>query len=56
MLRILAVIACVFFAGAASAERRVALVMGADEYRSVRKLDNAVNDARSVEETLQKLG
>jgi uncharacterized caspase-like protein len=56
MLRILAVIACVFFAGAASAERRVALVMGADDYRSVRKLDNAINDARSVEQTLQKLG
>jgi len=45
-----------FSAGTASAERRVALVMGDDDYRTVRKLDNAVNDARTLEETLKKLG
>ena len=56
MLRVLAIIACVFSAGAASAERRVALVMGDDDYRTVRKLDNAINDARTLEETLKKLG
>ena len=46
----------VFLAGVASAERRVALVMGDDDYRTVRKLDNAINDARTLEETLKKLG
>ena len=56
MLRVLAIVACILSAGTASAERRVALVMGDDDYRTVRKLDNAVNDARSLEETLKKLG
>ena len=56
MLRVLTVVACVLFAGVASAERRVALVMGDDDYRNVRKLDNAINDARTLEETLKKLG
>ena len=56
MLRVVAAIAFTLFAGVASAERRVALVMGDDDYRTVRKLDNAINDARTLEETLKKLG
>jgi len=44
------------FAGSAWAERRVALVIGADEYRLVRPLENAVNDARAIETALEKLG
>jgi len=38
------------------AEKRVALVMGADSYRQVRPLGNAVNDARSIEVVLERLG
>ena len=56
MLRVLAAIAFIFFSGAASAERRVALVIGDDDYRTIRKLDNAVDDARSIEAMLEKLG
>lgn len=57
MLRIAAAtIAIVLFAGSASAERRMALVIGEDDYRSVRKLDNAVADAQSIKATLEKLG
>jgi uncharacterized caspase-like protein len=40
----------------ASAERRAALVFGVDEYRVVRPLQNAVNDARTIETTLRSLG
>nr|WP_269140756.1 caspase domain-containing protein [Oryzicola mucosus] len=40
----------------ASAERRLALVFGSGEYRSMRKLDNAVNDARLIERSLSELG
>lgn len=43
-------------AGTALAERRVALVMAADDYRSLRPLHNAVNDGRAVEAALDKLG
>ena len=56
MLRVLAAIAFIVFSGAASAERRVALVIGDDDYRTIRKLDNAVDDARSIEAMLEKLG
>ncbi len=38
------------------AERRVALVMGADDYEFTRPLSNAVNDARAVEKALERLG
>lgn len=40
----------------AFAEKRVALVMGADDYKSIRPLGNAVNDALAIEKTLEKLG
>ena len=38
-----------------SAERRVALVLGSDEYETIRPLNNAVNDALAVRETLKTL-
>lgn len=40
----------------ASAEKRVALVVGNDNYRNVSKLQKAVNDARAMGEVLKKLG
>lgn len=40
----------------AQAERRVALVFGADRYEHIRPLTNAVNDARAVEDALDALG
>ena len=46
MPRVLFVLVFVLLAGAASAERRVALVIGEDDYRTIRKLDNAVDDAQ----------
>jgi len=43
-------------ASAALAERRVALVMAAEDYRNLRPLDNPVNDARAVGDLLDSLG
>ncbi|MCO5082231.1 MAG: caspase domain-containing protein [Rhizobiaceae bacterium] len=40
----------------AFAERRVALVMAADAYRTLRPLRNALNDGRAVEAALRGLG
>ena len=46
MLRIvIASLLVVLAAVAAHAERRVALVIGADRYKAIRKLDNAVGAA-----------
>ena len=56
MLRVLAAMLFMLFAGSALAERRVALVIGEDGYKTIRKLDNAVDDAKSVEDTLEQLG
>ncbi|UVK45934.1 caspase family protein [Mesorhizobium sp. AR07] len=52
----LAVILGIFFVSAAHAERRVALIIAADDYRIVRPLKNAVNDSRTIEVALKKLG
>jgi uncharacterized caspase-like protein len=41
---------------AARAEKRVALVIGNNDYRSVPKLQKAVNDARTVGDALKQLG
>ena len=41
---------------AALAEKRVALVFAADDYRTLRPLKNAVNDGRTVEAALDALG
>ena len=56
MLRVLIAFILVSIAGVAQAERRVALVMGAADYRTIRKLDNAVGDAQAIETTLKQLG
>src|ERR1700686_439001 len=44
------------FAGSAHAEKRVALVIGNNDYRNVPKLQKAVNDARTMGDTLKQLG
>lgn len=44
------------FAVPAYAQKRVALVIGNNDYRSVPKLLKAVNDARTMGETLKQLG
>jgi hypothetical protein len=55
--RVFFIVAMVFgLASAALAERRVALVLAAEDYKQVRKLDNPVNDARAVETLLEGLG
>jgi hypothetical protein len=40
----------------AHAEKRVALIIGNNDYRNVPKLQKAVNDARTMGETLKQLG
>src|SRR5438552_7579842 len=40
----------------AQAEKRVALVVGNNDYRNVPKLQKAVNDARTMGDTLKRLG
>ena len=44
------------FAAPAHAEKRVALVVGNNDYRNVPKLLKAVNDARTMGDTLKQLG
>ena len=44
------------FAEPAHAEKRVALVIGNNDYKNVPKLQKAVNDARTMGETLKQLG
>ncbi len=48
--------ASVIAIGPASAAKRVALVIGNDDYRNVTKLQKAVNDARTIGDTLKTLG
>jgi hypothetical protein len=43
-------------AGSASAAKRVALVIGNDQYSNIPQLKKAVNDARTMNDTLKKLG
>jgi uncharacterized caspase-like protein len=43
-------------AAPAEAEKRVALVIGNNDYKNVPKLQKAVNDARTMGETLKQLG
>jgi uncharacterized caspase-like protein len=43
-------------AAPAHAEKRVALVIGNNDYRNVPKLQKAVNDARTMSDTLRQLG
>ncbi len=44
------------FAAPAHAEKRVALVVGNNDYKNVPKLQKAVNDARTMGDTLKQLG
>src|SRR3977135_4051148 len=44
------------FAAPANAEKRVALVIGNNDYKNVPKLQKAVNDARTMGDTLKQLG
>jgi hypothetical protein len=44
------------FSAPAHAEKRVALVIGNNDYRNVPKLQKAVNDARTMGDTLKQLG
>src|SRR3979411_114452 len=44
------------FAATAHAEKRVALVIGNNDYKNVPKLQKAVNDARTMGDTLKRLG
>jgi hypothetical protein len=44
------------FAQPAQAEKRVALVIGNNDYKNVPKLQKAVNDARTMGDTLKQLG
>src|SRR6478736_8083277 len=46
----------VLAAAPAYAEKRVALVIGNNEYKNVPKLQKAVNDARTMGDTLKQLG
>ncbi len=46
----------VVLAAPAHAEKRVALVIGNNDYRNVPKLQKAVNDARTMGDTLKQLG
>ncbi len=58
MLRItvLAIAALWLGCAPALAEKRVALVIGNNDYRNVPKLQKAVNDARTMGDTLKQLG
>ena len=49
-------IAVAAFAAPAFAEKRVALVIGNNDYKYVPKLQKAVNDARTMGDTLKQLG
>jgi hypothetical protein len=48
--------ACMFVAAPAQAAKRVALVIGNNDYKFVPKLQKAVNDARTMGDTLKQLG
>src|SRR3979411_1907503 len=49
-------IALLISAAPAQAEKRVALVIGNNDYKNVPKLQKAVNDARTMGDTLKQLG
>jgi uncharacterized caspase-like protein len=54
---VLALLAILLYAaGAAAAEKRVALVIGNSKYTNTSALTNPVNDARLMAETLEKVG
>ena len=57
LLAVTSLAACIAaFTAPAYAEKRVALVVGNNDYRNVPKLQKAVNDARTMGDTLKQLG
>jgi hypothetical protein len=57
LLAVTSLAACIAVSAApAYAEKRVALVVGNNDYRNVPKLQKAVNDARTMGDTLKQLG
>jgi uncharacterized caspase-like protein len=52
----LSLVAACLLAAPAHAEKRVALVIGNNDYKNVPKLQKAVNDARTMGDTLKQLG
>ena len=56
MRLVLALLLMVLLPVAAGADTRVALVVGMRDYQTVVKLDNTVNDARGISETLRRIG
>jgi hypothetical protein len=56
MRPVLALILCFVAWVAVAQEKRIALIIGNNEYRSNAVLKNPVNDARAMDETLQRLG
>src|ERR1700720_1363945 len=55
-LALMIAVACMALAAPVHAEKRVALVIGNDDYKNVPKLQKAVNDARAMGDTLKQLG
>jgi hypothetical protein len=55
-MALLGLAALLVAAAPAHAEKRVALVIGNNDYRNVPKLQKAVNDARTMGDTLKQLG
>lgn len=57
LLRRLGLVLILWLCGlsAALAEKRVALLIAADDYKTIRPLTNPANDARALEEVLEKL-
>src|SRR5262245_2668465 len=56
MLRAFATILMLTLASAAAAQDRYALIIGQDSYQNVEPLRKAVNDARAIGQSLQRLG
>src|SRR5882672_2035777 len=55
-IAVLTSLAALLFVAPAQAEKRVALVIGNNDYKNVPKLQKAVNDARTIGDTLKQLG
>lgn len=56
LILVLAAALLLNFGSALSVERRVALVIGNNEYQSIPKLETAVNDAQAIGKELAKIG
>ncbi|WP_368484093.1 caspase domain-containing protein [Phaeobacter sp. HF9A] len=54
--RYLVLLCCMFWAGLATADERMALVVGNSSYGSVASLENPVHDAQLMARTLEELG